>query len=202
LQVGIDLLPPGKAKEELEKALERGDQAITEGREAVHDIRSSTLVTSDLAQAVEALGEEMASEGSASNSAKFHMVVEGPQRDLRPTLRDEIYRIAREAVRNAFRHAQARQIEAEITYSDKLLRLRIRDDGRGMDAGIVKNGRAGHYGLPGMRERAERVGGKLDVWSGPAAGTEIELSIPGSIAYGTTGGRAGWWLFRKRGSRG
>ena len=117
---------------------------------------------------------------------RFHVVVEGPPRDLHPILRDEIYAIAREAVRNAFRHAQARNIEAEITYSGSSFRLRIRDDGKGIDPGIVAEGRAGHYGLPGMRERAKRIGGKLDVWTETGAGTEIELSIPGSIAYGTS----------------
>ena len=85
---------------------------------------------------------------------------------------------------------EPREIEAEITYGARLLRLRIRDDGRGMDPGIVEEGRAGHYGLPGMRERAARIGGQLNVWTAAGAGTEIELSIPGSIAYGTA--RAGF----------
>ena len=95
-----------------------------------------------------------------------------------------MYRIAREAVRNAFRHAQASHIEAEITYSERLLRVRIRDDGRGIDPAIADSGREGHYGLPGMRERAKRIGGQLNVWTAAGAGTEIELSIPGKIAYG------------------
>src|SRR5208283_4926327 len=131
-QIVDDLLPEGKAKEALEKALERADQAIAEGRDSIHDLRSSTVITNDLADAVRSAGDELASQDSAT----FGVVVEGQQRSLHPILRDEIYRIAREAVRNAFRHAQARRIEAEITYSDKLLRLRIRDDGRGLDPGI------------------------------------------------------------------
>jgi len=192
-QVGIDLLPPGKAKEALEQALERGDQAIAEGRDSIHDLRSSTVVTNDLAEAVRALGDELASQDSA-----FGLVVEGQTRNLHPILRDEIYRIAREAVRNAFRHAQAHRIEAEITYGEKLLRVRIRDDGRGIDPGIAEEGRGGHYGLPGMRERAQRIGGQLHVWSGTGAGTEIDLSIPGSIAYGTSQARTGWRFFRRK----
>lgn len=197
-QVGVDRLPTGETKEALEKALERGDEAIAEGREAIHDLRSSTEITNDLAQAVTAIGDEMASEDSGPNSPKFSVVVEGPSRDLHPILRDEIYRIAREAVRNAFRHAQARQIEAEITYSESLLRVRIRDDGRGLDPEIVKEGRGSHYGLPGMRERATRIEGQLSVWTGIGAGTEIELIIPGSIAYGTSPGRTILGLFRKK----
>src|SRR5271166_5962559 len=187
--VGVDKLPPGKARDALEKALETGDQAIVEGRDAIHDIRSPTEITNDLAQAVTALGDELASE----DSAKFRVTVEGVPRNLHPILRDEIYRIAREALRNAFRHAQASRVEAEITYAEKLLRLRIRDDGRGIDPEIAAEGRTGHYGLPGMRERAQHIGAQLNVWTASGAGTEIDLSIPGSIAYGTSPGRRSWW---------
>ena len=193
-QVVNELLPPGKAKEALEKALERGDRAIAEGRDSIHDLRSSTVLTNDLALAVRALADELASQDSAT----FRLVVEGPARNLHPILRDEIYRIAREALRNAFRHAQARQIEAEITYSDRLFRLRIRDDGQGIAPAILEEGRGGHYGLPGMRERATQIGAKLNIWSGGGAGTEIDLSIPGSIAYVTSPGRRGFRLFRKK----
>ena len=108
---------------------------------------------------------------------------------------------AREAVRNAFRHAQASNIEADITYYTSSFQLRIRDDGKGIDARIVGEGRAGHYGVSGMRERARRIGGKLDVWTGTGAGTEIELTIPGSIAYGTSPSRSVLGLFRKKAKR-
>jgi len=191
-QVVDDLLPEGKAKEELERALERGDQAIVEGRDAIRDLRSSTVIGLDLASAVAALGEELGSQDSAA----FLLVVEGAPRELRPVARDEIYRIAREAARNAFHHARAHQIEAEITYGEKLFRLRIRDDGRGMDAGIAQKGAAGHYGLPGMRERATRIGARLNIWSGSGAGTEIELTVPGGIAYGTPAARTWWYRLR------
>jgi hypothetical protein len=103
-----------------------------------------------------------------------------------------------EAVRNAFRHAQARDIEVEITYNAGSCRLRVRDDGKGIDPEIVAEGRAGHYGVPGMRERAKRIGGKLDVSTETGAGTEVELSIPGSIAYGTSPGRTIFRPFRKK----
>jgi signal transduction histidine kinase len=106
---------------------------------------------------------------------------------LHPILRDDIYRIAREALRNAFHHAQARKIEAEITYGERLLRLRIRDDGKGIDPKLLEAGRDGHWGLQGMRERAQQIGGQLEMWSEVGAGTELELRIPGSVAYGTEG---------------
>jgi signal transduction histidine kinase/ligand-binding sensor domain-containing protein len=188
----IVLRRPEEAVQALDEALERTEQAIAEGRDAIQGLRASTVVGNELAQAITALGEEL-----AGDSARFHVVVQGPPRDLHPILRDEVYAIAREAVRNAFRHAQARDIEADITYNESSFQLRIRDDGKGIQAGIVAAGRAGHYGVPGMRERATRIGGKLDVWTGIGAGTEIELSIPGSIAYPTSPGRTVLGLFRK-----
>jgi len=195
LQVVDDLLPPGKAKEQLEQSLERADQAIAEGRSAVHDLRSSTTTTNDLAQAVRALGEELATQDSTA----FRLVVEGQARDLHPIIRDELYGVTREALRNAFRHAAAHHIETEITFGERAFLLRIRDDGQGIPTETLEAGRRGHYGLSGMRERAQQIGAKLEIWSRPKAGTEIELSIPGPIAYRTSTGRPVFrWLRRKQ----
>jgi len=207
-QAARNMLPrrPEEAMQALDGALERTEQAIAEGRDAIQGLRASTAVTNQLAQAVTALGNEMsrelASQGSTHGSARFHVVVEGPPRDLHPILRDDVYAIAREAVRNAFRHSQARNIEAELTYNGSSFQLRIRDDGKGIDPEIVTEGRAGHYGVSGMRERAKRIGGKLDVWTGIGSGTEIELSIPGSIAYGTSPRRGVFGLFSKKAAHG
>jgi signal transduction histidine kinase len=194
-----DMLPPGKAREALERVLGRADQAIVEGRDAIQNLRSSTTVTNDLAQAMTALGEELAGARDGERaSATFQVSIEGRPRDLHPILRDDIYRIAREALRNAFRHAQASKIEAEIAYSERRLRLRIRDDGKGIDPKLLDAGRDGHWGLPGMRERAQQIGAQLDMWSEVGAGTEVELRIPGHIAYGISPGRGGFRLFRKK----
>jgi signal transduction histidine kinase len=193
-----EALPPGKEKESLEKALGRGDRAIAEGRDAIQNLRSSTTVTNELAQAMSALGEELAgAEHAERRSTTFHVSIEGKPRDLHPILRDDVYRIAREALRNAFHHAQASKIEAEITYGERLLRLRIRDDGKGIDPKLLDAGRDGHWGLPGMRERAQQIGAKLDMWSEVGAGTEVELSIPGPIAYEVAPGSGRFGLFRK-----
>ena len=181
---------PEEAIHRLDAALERAEQAIVEGRNAIHDIRSSALVDHDLPEAVTALGEELRIKDGSIKDGSFKdkkeelgplkVVVEGTARPLDPILRDEIYRIVREALRNAFSHAAAQHIEAEIVYGEKLLRVRIRDDGKGIDPMVLQQGeRAGHWGLPGMRERAKQMGGHLDVWSESGAGTEIELSIPG-----------------------
>jgi len=194
LQALDDLLPQGEAKEELEQTLDRADQVVTESRKAVHDLRLSAVVTNDLARAVKAIGDELSSEGSAT----FELLVEGETRELHPIVRDEVYRITREALRNAFSHARANHIEAEITYGEQLFRLRIRDDGEGIAPEILEDGRVGHYGLPGMRERAAEMGGTLDIWSGIGAGTEIDLSVPGSIAYGKRPGRSRLQAFFKK----
>jgi signal transduction histidine kinase len=111
-------------------------------------------------------------------------VVEGERQPLQPLLQDEVYRIAWELIRNAFQHAEAVQIEAEIRYDPNLLRVNVRDDGKGLHPDILKiGGREGHWGLMGIRERAKRIGGKLDFWSKAGVGMEVQLTVPGSIAY-------------------
>jgi signal transduction histidine kinase len=125
-------------------------------------------------------------------------VTEGVARPLNPLVREDTYRIIREALRNAFTHSKAQRIEVEIVYEEKIFRLRIRDDGKGMDPAVVGQvNRSGHWGLVGMRERAKRIGGELDVWSETKAGTEIELRLPASIAYDTFSSGGGFRLFRK-----
>jgi ligand-binding sensor domain-containing protein len=192
-----DLLPPGKVKEALEKVLDRADQAISEGRNAIQNIRS-TAVTNELSRAVIALAEDLTTSSGENIPAAFRVSVDGIPRDIRPILRDDIYRIAREALRNAFLHARASQIEADITYGESLLRLRFRDDGKGIDPEHLHAGRDGHWGLPGMRERAREIGAQLDIWSEIGAGTEVELRIPGSIAYERAQRREALHLFRKK----
>jgi signal transduction histidine kinase len=128
--------------------------------------------------------------------------VEGERQPLQPLLQDEVYRIARELLRNAFQHAEAAQIEAEIRYGPHLLRVHVRDDGKGIDPEILKaGGRDGHWGLAGMRERAKRIGARLDFWSQAGAGTEVRLSVPGSIAYQVNHEENRFWFLRRRRER-
>ena len=200
-QSARNLLPahPAKAVEALDGALERADQAIVEGRDAIQNLRSSTIVSNELAEAITTLAQELTNGPDCEvASATFRMSVEGSPRDLHPIVRDDVHRIAREALRNAFRHAQADHIEAEVTYGAREVRLRIRDDGKGIDAKHLSAGRARHWGLASMRERAGQIGAQLNLWSEMGAGTEVELRIPGSLAYG--GGRGGVFrLSRKQG---
>jgi signal transduction histidine kinase len=199
-QVAHDELPgrPAEARKTLENALDQAAQAITEGRDAVQGLRSSKVETNDLARAIGALGEELAGDETNSNRVESFVDVEGTPRDVHPILRDEIYRIAGEALRNAFRHAQARRIEVTIWYGERQFRLRVRDDGKGIAPGVLdEQRRAGHWGLAGMRERTELIGGQLEIWSRQQSGTQVELSVPASIAYGPSPARR-FRLFARR----
>jgi signal transduction histidine kinase/ligand-binding sensor domain-containing protein len=176
---------PEQAAETLDRAMSMATGAIGEGRDAIQDLRLQPAVESDLAQLLTATGQDLAHSGDANgNPVIFRVAVEGPRQDLDPIIQDEVYRIARELLRNAFRHARASQIEADIRYDDRLLRVLIRDDGKGIEREVVEaGGRAGHWGLLGMQERAKRIDARLEFWSEAGTGTEVVLSIPASIAY-------------------
>lgn len=184
-QSAAKLLPerPDEARQRLDNAIQQAAEAITEGRDAVQGLRSSPFETTDLASAIAAIAEDLRSNTPAPESPVIDLEVEGAPRSLNPLVRDEAYRIAGEALRNAFSHAQARRITVEIRYDKRQFRLRVRDDGKGIDEDTMQRQPAGHFGLPGMRERAETVGGKLEVWSKLDSGTQVELSIPGNVAY-------------------
>ena len=202
LETAAHLLPtrPDHAKTTLDSAIDQASQAIAEGRDAVQSLRSSTIATNDLPVAIRTVAEELAAAETSRTAPVVDVAVEGTQRELHPIVRDEAYRIAVEVLRNAFQHAQANRIEVEIRYDAHELRLRVRDDGKGIDPKILGGeSREGHYGLHGMRERAELVGGKLAVWSDLDAGTEVELSIPAGAAYATSSRRS--WLFEKLSGR-
>ena len=178
-------LPDGadEARNTLESVIEQARQAITEGRDAVQGLRSLPVIN-DLAAAISTLGEELAADQGVENRPDFSVHVEGTPRALAPFPRDETYRIAIEAVRNAFRHGNAKRIEVEIHYGQRQLRLRVRDNGKGIDPKVLSGqARQGHYGLTGMQERAKSMGGTLAVWSEIDSGTEAELNIPASTAY-------------------
>jgi ligand-binding sensor domain-containing protein/signal transduction histidine kinase len=186
LQAVHSMLPgrPQDAKVALDTTLDRADQALAEGREAVQGLRASSLAETDFVQALVRLGEDLVAAAGAEAVPHFRVVVEGKPRELSPTVSDEFYRMAREAVRNAFHHSQAGAVEAEISYGEKQFSIRIRDNGVGLDPRILDLGqRPGHWGLPGIRERAASLGGQLNIWSNQNAGTEIELALAAKAAY-------------------
>jgi signal transduction histidine kinase/ligand-binding sensor domain-containing protein len=199
LQAAIYQLPdsPVDARKTLEAAVDDASEAIAEGRDAVQGLRMSAVEKNDLAVAIRTVGEELAVAENEQASTAFEVLVEGTPRSLHPILRDEVYRLAVEAVRNAFRHAAAQSVEVEIHYDEKHFRIRVRDDGKGIRAELLRGeGREGHYGLTGMRERAKLVGGKLTIWTEVDSGTEIELIIPASRAYEKSTRRV--WHFGER----
>jgi signal transduction histidine kinase len=154
-------------------------RVIDEGRAALRDLRFSNPEMHDLEQAFARIGKEVAAE----QHVHFKVIVEGRRRPLRPLIRDEVYRIGREAIVNAFRHAQAKQIEVEIGYTPKVLHVIVRDDGCGINPAVASLGHDGHFGLSGMRERAKRVKGHISVRSRLTAGTEVALTVPGRVAF-------------------
>jgi len=196
-QTARNLLPlrADRAAEVLDEGLHDAADAIVEGRNAIQNLRAIPSVDHDLGSLLNTAGNELAHSSEAKGSAPaFRVVMEGPRQPLVPLLRDEIYRIGREILRNAFRHAQAGRIEAEIRYDRDMFRLRIRDDGKGIDPSVLKEGaRTGHFGLPGMHERAKSIGARLKIWSEPGAGTEAELAVPARIAYEKLSTSKGWW---------
>lgn len=186
-QAARNMVPrkPEDAVHALDEAIAATAQAIAEGRDTISDLRPHPVEQRDLTELLNAVGRELGSAPNANGrSPSFRVVVEGkPQTISMPSL-DEAYRIAREAIRNAFLHARASHIEVEVHYDKDQLRLRVRDDGRGIDPNIVAaGGRSGHWGIPGILERAKRIGSRLEFWSEEGAGTEVELVLPAAIAY-------------------
>ncbi len=172
------------ARKSLDGAIEHAAQAVSDGRKAVQGLRASTSETNELAPALHALGDELGFTDRSLGGAALQIHVEGTPRTLHPLQRDDIYRTAAEALRNAFLHAEATKIDVTIHYGERQFRVLVRDDGKGIDP-AVRAGlrRAGHYGLPGMYERAALIGGAITVSSEPGSGTGVELTVPAAKAY-------------------
>jgi signal transduction histidine kinase/ligand-binding sensor domain-containing protein len=183
------------ARDLMERALELADDVISEGRERVHDLRDSGSAPADLPQELARVANELLQE----SSIRFEVTVHGTPRVLHPIVREEVFLIAREALANAHRHARPSAVEVNLFYDPSGLRVSIRDDGCGMDADVLRaGGREKHWGLLGMRERATRIRGQLEIWSRSEAGTEIGLRVPAAMAYRDASTRWGWLPFRSR----
>jgi signal transduction histidine kinase/ligand-binding sensor domain-containing protein len=186
------------ARRMIDQALERADDVLVEGRDRVKNLRHAAQ-TRPLPEALTDVIKGL----SITDGIEFSIVVEGERRELNPLVRDDAFWIGHEALANAVRHARAKHIEVEIAYDAARLRVRFRDDGCGIDPQIVKaGGKPGHWGMRGMRERAATIGARLDTWSRPDAGTELELEIPGSVAYRAHGNASFWRRLRQLWSNG
>jgi len=200
-QAARNMLPrsPDNAMHTLDEAISGTEKAIAESRDAIQDLRPESIAPGDLALQLKAVAEELAAaQGPGQSSPAFHLIVEGEPQTVSQIAELEVYRIAREVIRNAFHHADARQIEVEIRYDSSKFRLRVRDDGKGINPKVLdQSRRPGHWGLPGIRERAKRIESRLDFWSQAGAGTEVELTVPAAIAYETSRDNSRFKLFRK-----
>ena len=197
LHVANELLPPDSpAKPRVGRVLELMGQVIEEGRNAVRGLRANTADPLELEQAFARIREEL----PTAQEINYHLTAEGVSRPLKQAIRDEVYRVGHEALINAFRHAHATKVELEMQYTAKSFKVLVRDDGVGIDESVIEQGKEGHWGLSGMRERSQEIGGKLKVWSRAGAGTEVELTIPARIAYDLNGSNQSWLkrLVRRR----
>lgn len=194
VHVVADGLPAdAPVKPMLTRTIQLMGQVIEEGRNAVRGLRSSHSASLDLEHSFSRIQQEF-----VQQEIDFRVIVEGQPRPLHPVLRDEAYRVGREALINAFRHARAKTIEIELKYSSSGLRILVRDDGCGIDPQILHSGRDGHWGLSGMRERADRIGARFHVFSSATADTEIQFSVPSHIAFqGQSDSRLLKWFARR-----
>jgi signal transduction histidine kinase/ligand-binding sensor domain-containing protein len=175
---------PDEAKRSLDDAINETKKALAESREAIQELRSGPIAKGNLAELLMSTSRELADANGSEDQPVFDLIEEGERRTLSPVVSNDISRIALELMRNAYQHARAHRIEAEIRYGDSMFRLRIRDDGKGIEPNVRKEGgRVGHWGLRGIRERADRIGARLEVWSELGNGTEVQLLVPAPIAY-------------------
>jgi signal transduction histidine kinase len=185
------------ARAALDDALRQSDRVMQEGRERVLNLRARHTDSTSLADALEETGNHL----RGIHPAHFRVSVAGEPRQLDAIVQEEILLIGREALTNAFTHSGAQNIVAEVSYQPGALHLRVRDDGHGIDEAVLKAGfRSGHWGLPGMRERANKMRGELRVGRPKEGGTEIDLQVPAAIVYhaGKLGGSWRWNAFRRK----
>jgi signal transduction histidine kinase/ligand-binding sensor domain-containing protein len=174
---------------EMESVLERADEILISGRDRVRQLRDQDH--GDLTDALVAAAEA----ASDKSRAEFRLTVEGGSRALHSIITEEFAAIGREAIFNAFRHGGAKTIDAVVTFDRRALSMRIADDGVGIDPGVLaQGGRAGHFGLTGMRERAEKVRARFAISSRPGAGCEVTVVAPAHIAYAASSDEP--WLRR------
>ncbi len=192
LSVAVDYLPADSpARPALGHILQLMGRVMEEGRNTLRGLRLSNKAAHDMELAFLRIPEEL----GIDQKTAYRVVVEGSPLPLQAVIHDEVYSIGREAIVNAFRHSGAKSIELEIEYAPNRMRVLVRDDGCGINPDVLRSGRDGHWGLSGMRERAEGIGAKFKVMSGASAGTEVELSVPGHIAFQFPPSNGRWrWL--------
>jgi signal transduction histidine kinase len=174
----------------MERLSEWLKQAIGEGRAALSSLRSSTVERNDLAEALRRASQEC----QLQYPIELLLSVKGENREMHPIVRDEVYRIGYEAIRNACVHSGGSRVNVELSYLDDLV-LRVSDNGNGIDTELAEKEKGGHFGLAGMYERAARLDARLTISGSPGTGTKVQLVVPGRIAFhqAASGNR---WRFR------
>lgn len=162
----------------LEQLSEWLGRAAEEGRAALNSLRTSTTERNDLAEGFRRAIEEC----RLHSPIQASFAVAGQTQDMHPVVRDEVFRIGYEAIRNACAHSRGSRMEVELTYAHDLT-VRVADNGVGIDPSVLNHGRDAHFGLQGMRERAARIGAKLTIVSSAESGTQITAIVPGSVVF-------------------
>ena len=186
----VEALPEREpAREMLQGSLKRADLAIVEARERVQDLRNESAASKSLSETIESVARDL----RVDDSVNFSILVEGHPRDFHPPVKEELCRIAHEALTNSFHHSKASRIEVGLDYSFARFRMQCRDNGSGIEPSVLKDGgRDGHWGLIGIKERASTIGATLEIWSSPESGTEIGVTLPAPKAYAAAF-RKGFW---------
>ena len=183
IEVTDELLPANfPAKQSLARALGLCKSALAAGRRALNDLRTSPLSAADLVKSFWQLANDLTRDAGT----KIDVIVEGRERPLNTLAGNDVLQIGRQAITNAFQHAQAARIHVLLSYSEQQLQIRVRDNGCGMSEETLNSHRAGHYGMTGMQERAERLRGSISIASRMGEGTEVNLSVPGHFVYQDT----------------
>jgi signal transduction histidine kinase/ligand-binding sensor domain-containing protein len=181
IHFATEALPDNEpARQELQAALARADDVIVEGRRRVEDLREEVPDATDFTAVLAELGQEL----EIQKEMSFQVTEEGERRELNPAARIELYKIAREALRNTLQHSGATGAVIALSYGSLEFIMKVSDNGVGISPSILNEGqRHGHWGLIGMRERTSTMKGKIEIWSSPSEGTEIELCIPAKVVY-------------------
>jgi signal transduction histidine kinase len=179
---------PEKAVELQESLAQRMRETVARSRNMVRNLHSTAVMQYSL---VEVLRHAEA-EFRLADLPAFELTSVGEARPVNPLVRDEVYRICREALANAFRHANARMVRVTVRFLPKVLEVEISDDGEGMDDETLLHGRPGHFGLPGMKAHAHRIGARIAIESSRDLGTKIVLRVA------TERPRRLWWRSGRR----
>lgn len=174
-----DRIPPEQpARALIEEVMVRGDEVLAQGRDRVRELRGV-----EVEEELPICLQKYARHFEAESAAGIHVEVDGVPRVLHPVVNDELIAICGEAVANAVKHAQGSRIDVRVIYQRGGVRLAVSDDGVGIERGVLEAGRSGHFGLAGMRERAQRIRAEFSLSSRDKAGTRIEVRVPASVAY-------------------